>query len=156
MVLPRYPNCRLFIINDNLPDPIKSLGDQLIDSNNQKNSIAFLFSAPQDNLNFCLLVLNWPISRSSYIHLWTFPKKIRRNKKSSWLIWHRLFNNVVEHTLYFSLEVGSTNMLKLNYPANLRQNTRILSSMRWDEVVDLLATRYKEKEVNKAFIKSFS
>lgn len=38
-------------------------------------------------------------------------------------------------------------MLKFDLPGNLRQNTRILSSMRWDEVVNLLAARYKEKEV---------
>lgn len=45
----------------------------------------------------------------------------------------------------------SLNMLKFDLPGNLRQNTRILSSMRWDEVVNLLAARYKEKEV-KTFI----
>lgn len=38
-------------------------------------------------------------------------------------------------------------MLKFDLPGNLRQNTRILSSMRWDEVVNLVASRYKEKEV---------
>lgn len=40
-------------------------------------------------------------------------------------------------------------MLKFDLPGNLRQNTRILSSMRWDEVVNLLAARYKEKEIRR-------
>ncbi|XP_048730482.1 uncharacterized protein LOC125647728 isoform X2 [Ostrea edulis] len=41
-------------------------------------------------------------------------------------------------------------MLTLDLPGNIRrQNTRILSSMRWDEVVSLLASRYKEKEIRR-------
>lgn len=46
-------------------------------------------------------------------------------------------------------------MLKFDLPGNLRQNTRILSSMRWDEVVNLLAARYKEKEVKYLFVLTF-